>query len=108
MHGNGAPAQGRSRPPGGRDGGWLLKLSPRELQEVQTVGKLRAAGWSISGDIAAEELLRVYDTRLEREWLAGLLRELHPALKTEHLTVVGGDLLTKPHKNDSVLGGPLQ
>jgi hypothetical protein len=108
LHGNGAPSQGRSRPPGGRDGGWLLKLSPRELQEVQTVGKLRAAGWSISSDIAAEEVLRVYDTRLEKDRLTRLLRELHPALKTEHLAVVGGNLLTKPTKDDAVLGGPLQ
>ncbi len=48
----------------------------------------------------------MYDTRLEKDWLTGLLRELHPALKTEQLAVVGGDVLTKPTRDDAVLEAP--
>ena len=58
LHGNGGPPWQRA----GRD--------PREgraLQDLQPVGKLRAAGWRIPESVADCYLLRVYDTRIDQD-----------------------------------------
>ena len=70
------------------------------LQDPHPVGKLRAAGWTVPAEVPDSYLLRVYDTRIDPQWLQGLAQELSgPGLAT---FVVGGDFLTRPRVEDAV------
>ena len=89
-HGNGGPPwQPAGRPPG----------EARLLQDLHPVGKLRAAGWRVLADVPDTYMLRVYDTRIETRWLAGLAQELigNSAPATY---VIGGDFLSQPALED--------
>ena len=67
LHGNGGPPWQRvGRSPG----------EGRMLQELNTVGKLRSLDWKVPNGVADDYRLRVYDTRLEHEWLQLLAAEV--------------------------------
>ena len=74
-------------------------LSASELMEQQTIGRLRAAGWKLPPELADDHLLRVYDARLESGWMAQVLPEM--GLNAGKVFIIGGDLLTAPHKDDA-------
>ena len=76
------------------------RLNARQLQEPQTLGVLRAAGWQLPPDRPDTELLRVYDTRLEATWLRGVLAEMELGL--DKIVRVGGDFLTAPHLEEQM------
>jgi hypothetical protein len=63
LHGNGGPPWQRV----GRTTG-----EARLLQELHPVSKLRAAGWRIAEEVPDSYLLRVYDTRIDPQWLQTL------------------------------------
>ena len=89
-HGNGGPPwQPAGRPPG----------EARLLQDLHPWGKLRAAGWRVLADVPDIYMLRLYDTRIETRWLAGLAQELigNSAPSTY---VIGGDFLSQPALED--------
>ena len=96
-------------PGGRRDDGFTRverKLDARMLQEPLQAGRLRASGWTLPSAVADDYVLRVYDTRLQREWMLGVLAEL-PHSKLD-LIVVGGDFMTCPHLDDRAALDPLQ
>ena len=70
------------------------------MQEPQSLGVLRAAGWQAPPDIPDTEVIRVYQTRLEPTWLQGILPELRLGL--ENTVLVGGDFVLPPHVDDKV------
>ena len=74
------------------------RVDGKLLSEPQTVAKLRSLGWSLPKELAADYMLRVYDTRLEENWLHDLASELVGV--DVDTFVVGGDFLTKPHLED--------
>ena len=76
------------------------QFSVRELKEPMLVSKLRAAGWALPPELPQDYSLRVYDLRLELEWLRRLLPELGLAAGTPYL--IGGDFLQSPYKEDAV------
>ena len=67
----------------------------RTLQEPQTVTALRAAGWMLPATASAEARVRVYDTRLEPDWLRRQVRDFHTTAPGR-VVYIGGDLLTEP------------
>ena len=69
------------------------------------MSKLRSAGWQVPTELDPAYSFRVYDTRLDKPWLQGLLGEI-PA--PEPMFVVGGDFLTHPHLEDFVALNPLR
>ena len=75
-------------------------VGARELQEPQMVAKLRAGGWTVTSSIADDVVVRVYDMRLERSWLLGMLPEL--CLEAQEAVLVGGDFLLPPHIEDHI------
>ena len=79
----------------------------RLLQEPHPVGKLRAAGWRIPLEVADTTLLRVYDTRLQREWMLALALEVCGGREMPTY-VVGGDFLTRPHVEDAAALHPTE
>ena len=62
------------------------------------MAKLRSEGWSVPTTIADDVVVRVYDTRLNRTWLQGVLRDLQ--LEVTDKVLVGGDFLFPPDKED--------
>ena len=74
------------------------RVDGKLLAESQSAGKLRSMGWTLPAEIAADYMLRVYDTRLEEKWFTGLATELG-GIDLDGF-VVGGDFLTKPHLED--------
>ena len=97
LHGNGPPSGWRGGQPPKQQG----SLAPRELQDLQPVGRLRAAGWDLPATLPDSHLLRVYDTRME----PGYLEQLHgdlglPGVQDEKLFVIGGDFWTRPFRED--------
>ena len=77
------------------------------LQDPHPVGKLRAAGWTIPSEVGDEYLLRVYDTRIRRDWLVSLAAEVGGG-RDLPTVVVGGDFMTKPHVEDGVALHPTE
>lgn len=92
LHGNGPRDRGWEA--GGRRGGDL-----HWLQQPQTVGALRAAGWVLPSTVPDEHLLRVYDTRLQPDWLRGLVIEAGGL--SDAIRIIGGDVLTTPDLDDA-------
>ena len=74
----------------------------RRLQELQPLGRLRSMGWTVPPCMADTDMVRVYDTRLERSWLDGLLPDLDIGAATSNTVLVGGDFLTEPHVEDGI------
>ena len=68
-------------------------LTPRQLQDPQSVGSLRAAGWSLPPELGKDVLLRVYDTRVDEAYLRDLALEALPAGPPDVL-FVGGDFMS--------------
>ena len=97
LNGNGPPAAGRGGPSTGRQ----VTLTPRDLQELQPAGKLRAAGWELPRTISDDYLVRVYDTRVEPGYLLGLGADLG-LTGEDSIFVVGGDFMTQTFKEDHV------
>ena len=100
LHGNGRKGKGRGGGAAGADFsaqqlGTPRRGDPRTLQEPQTVATLRAAGWELPNDAAAEALMRVYDTRLDPNWVRRQLKDLCP-MAPGRVVYVGGDLITEP------------
>ena len=97
LNGNTAPWARVGRPPG----------EARLLQELQPVGKLRAAGWTIPPEVGDGYQLRVYDERIWPDWLQGLAAEVGggPGLPSY---MVGGDFLTQPHLEDAAALHPTE
>ena len=97
LHGNGPPSGWRE----GRQAEQQEKITPRELQDLQSVGRLRAAGWDIPVSVTDDQFLKVYDTRLEGGYLEALHGELGlPGNKDSVLCKIGGDFLTRPFRTD--------
>ena len=97
LNGNGPP--GSSRP--GRSGPeWKVagRLDGKLLSEPQPAAKLRSMGWSLPDAVPADYMLRVYDTRLEDEWLRALATEMVGIDVDSY--IVGGNFLTQPHLED--------
>lgn len=101
LNGNGGPPKRT----GVGVGGWShvggSGLAPRQLQEPQRASDLRAGGWSLPASVPAEELIRVYDTRVEQQWLRHLVVEALP-MAPGHVEWIGGDFVTKPLRDDIV------
>jgi hypothetical protein len=97
FHGNGGPPWQRV----GRTAG-----EARLLQELNPVSKLRAAGWRIAEEVPDSYLLRVYDTRIDPQWLQTLSQELCGGPETGY--IVGGDFLSRPHIEDSIALHPTE
>ena len=72
LHGNSAapPWQLQRRRPG----------EARDLQQLQTVAALRSWGWKFPPQVPGDYQLRVYDTRVDPEWLAALTKEVTAGL----------------------------
>ena len=94
--------------PGGRRGDGFThvgpKLDARTLQEPLQAGRLRAGGWTLPAEVSDDYMLRVYDTRLEQQFMRSILAQL-PQSNLETI-VVGGDFLSKPHLEDSAALDP--
>jgi hypothetical protein len=90
LHGNGGPAKG---PAGGKGPQGFVSLTPRQLQEPQTVAALRAAGWSLPPAVRADVAVRVYETRMDPAYLTKAAVEACP-LGPARLEFVGGDFGT--------------
>jgi hypothetical protein len=106
LHGNGMPEWSfatRRRPPRGTTASptSTSRLTPRQLQELQLVSTLRADGWDIDVAQTDDVALRVYDTRLDTNWLLDLAPELRNPCDPTKLVVVGGDFLMAPTVLDS-------
>ena len=105
LHGNGPPKKGgpTSAPPGG--GRWHTnrppRLQPRQLQELQTAGTLRADGWALPATVGSTQPVRVYDTRLAPGWLRAVAPDLRSPGDPENLVIVGGDFLSSPDVLDA-------
>ena len=65
----------------------------RRLSELQPVSRLRGEGWNIPATIGDEQLLRVYDTRLDHSWLARMQYELALGVSVQDTFLIGGDFL---------------
>ena len=74
------------------------RVDGKLLSEPQSAGKLRSMGWTLPKEVAADYMLRVYDTRLEEGWLHSLATELG-GIDIDNF-VIGGDFSTKPHLED--------
>ena len=101
LHGNGpgrgvAPAAQARGKSGGQGGG---RLDARQLQEPQLASKLRAAGWTLPAEVADTVPVRVYDTRLQGEYLRKLMADIGPG---GPMICVGGDFITQPALDDGV------
>ena len=75
------------------------RVDGKLLAEPQTAGRLRSMGWDIPAAVKEEYMLRVYDTRLDDQWLRALGAELGGA--EAETFVIGGDFLTQPHLEDA-------
>jgi hypothetical protein len=95
-HGNGPPPRDGDRweTAGGRAG------EARALQEPVLAGRLRTQGWRIADSVPDDYALRVYDTRIERSYLAGLAQEA-TSIPAEDTRFIGGDFLSEPHMEDA-------
>ena len=91
LHGNSVtPWQTQRRRPG----------EARDLQELQSVARLRSLGWTIPAEIHGDYQLRVYDTRVEPSWLAALTNEVTGGRPLATVRV-GGDFLSGPDREDA-------
>ena len=111
MHGNGRGGRGGGGRPGDRPAGggvgsgeaWQAAgrqgLQARELMEPQTAACLRAAGWKLPVDIPGDYVLRVYDTRIDLEWLRRTLPDL--GLFAGDPRIVGGDFVQQADLEES-------
>jgi hypothetical protein len=90
----GGPPRGRCRQAVRRAG-----LNARELMEVQTAAKLRWMGWQLPPQVSDDYVLRVYDTRLARDWLAALVPDLGLAAMGP-VVLVGGDFVLDTDRED--------
>ena len=99
LHGNGPVSGGGGQAWKTVGGG---EQDARRLQELQTVGRLRAQGWMVAPQIGDDYQLRVYDTRLDLNWLAALMPDLGIGVSAECTHIVGGDFMQSPKVEDSV------
>ena len=94
-----AAARLGNRPPAAAADGWRTvgraALSARDHQELQFTAKLRAAGWVLPAQVPADYLLRVYDTRLEPQYLRELVPELGAAAAGTAV-IIGGTSFRSP------------
>ena len=104
LHGNGGPSGRNPRQKvstaGAGTKGPASRLTPRQSQEPQKASALRAAGWELPSAVGPEELIRVYDTRVEQSWLHQLVLEAFPGAPA-HLELIGGDFVSKPLRTDA-------
>ena len=64
------------------------------------MSRLRSEGWTVPATVGDDVQVRVYDTRLDRDWLHGVLREM--PLGVTKPVIVGGDFVLPPDKEDRV------
>ena len=75
-------------------------LNARELGEPQLVSKLRSAGWTLPTAVQDDQVLRVYDVRLDPTWLRGAVTDL--AVPAGPIYMVGGDFSMQPYRDDAL------
>ena len=76
-------------------------LDRQQLQQLQEVRALRAAGWSVPAEIAGKTLVRVYDTRIPKRWLLDLAAEARGmADDPDNVVIVGGDFASNADLTD--------
>ena len=72
----------------------------RRLSELQLVSQLRREGWEIPPSVEDKDLLRVYDTRLDHQWLRRLHGQLQLRVPIENTYLIGGDFLHRSAVTD--------
>ena len=92
LHGNGPPKQ-RQQPS-------AISLDQRQLQELLEARTLRAAGWQLPSAIAGNSLVRVYDTRIPKEWVRALAADVQRVDDPDQVVVVGGDFASDTDVTD--------
>ena len=92
LHGNGPPKQ-RQQPS-------AISLDQRQLQELLEARTLRAAGWQLPSTIAGNSLVRVYDTRIPKEWVRALAADVQRVDDPDQVVVVGGDFASDTDVTD--------
>ena len=75
-------------------------LNARELGEPQLVSKLRSAGWTLPTTVKDDQVLRVYDVRMDPTWLRGAVTDL--AVPAGPIYMVGGDFSMQPYRDDAL------
>eukprot|EP00667_Euglena_gracilis_P009804 EG_transcript_9974 len=76
-------------------------LDRQQLQKLQEAGKLRAAGWTLPAAVDNKLPVRVYDTRIPKEWLLQLAADLRRLDESDQAWVVGGDFASGADLTDA-------
>ena len=91
LHGNGGSVTQRRHQAG----------EARQLQELREAGRLRADGWQLPTEVPDAYLMRVYDTRIPRDWLLELAADVRRIDDPNQVLIVGGDFASKADLTDS-------
>lgn len=77
-------------------------LQARQLQELQFSESLRATIWTPPSTVKPNTPVRVYDTRLERQWMENFAAELRGGSPPMPLIAANSDFLSTPAVDDEV------
>ena len=100
LNGNPPPASRGWQTAGRRRAEQVPGADVRRLSELQPVSRLRAEGWEIPPSVEDSALLRVYDMRLDHQWLGRLQQALALGTATEDTFLIGGDFLHRTALRD--------